>query len=303
MHYSISSSEYPIQYATSGMLVSDGGFLHQNRCLDIYVLILVIEGTLHIHANDEDYDVQPGQFVVLFPGQRHYGTRPSDGSLRYYWMHFSLRDPKARLAEGRPAGGQAQGPAAGAAPGENDEGSVPDCDYCIPTAGQLADHRKAEIMFQSLLDMTICDHYQVSMRSHYLASYLLLEILHASADHPDRQNNDQPGAVTIILEYIHAHYAEPISTASIAEHLDYHPIYMERLFKKAMGTTITRYINETRIEASQNLLLHSALPIDTIAESCGYQDAKYYMRVFRQYVDMTPTQFRQSLLRRHVNTR
>lgn len=283
---SISSAEYPIQYSSCGMLVSDDQFLHMNRCIDTYVLILVIKGTLYITMDNVDYTVCPGQFLVLFPSRRHVGTRPSDGPLAYYWMHYSLVDPGAQVVD---LADQAMLSA--------------DTHYIIPATGVLYDNQKPAIIFQSLLDTARRDHYQVTQRIHYLASYLLLELLHDAAQQRDARNSNLSDGVLVVLDYIHAHYAEPITTQSIADRFGYHPVYLERLFKRELGRTITQYVNETRIEASQNLLVSSILPIESIAASCGFSDAKYYMRVFRRIVNMTPSQYRRSLFRRNMNTR
>lgn len=293
MLYSISSAEYPLIYASSGMLISPDQFLHPNRLLDTYVLILVREGELYITTGDISCTVRPNQFIVLFPGLRHYGTKPSKGRLSYYWMHFSIRDPGARIQEG-------DLPDINTAPTQTGSPFPSDSEqYRIPVFGDLGNDRKPSLIFQGLLDMTKREHYQVSWQCHYLASYLLLEVLHGM----DMQKNSRQvsDAIVMILEYIQAHYAEPISTSDIAARFDYHPVYLERLFKKEMGVSLTHYINQTRIEASKNLLLYSMLPLDSIATSCGFNDVKYYMRVFRQYVGMTPSQYKTNLFQKKVN--
>ena len=53
-----------------------------------YELISVTRGTLHIQSGQRDYALSPGQFVLLFPGECHFGTRASQGELGFYWTHF-----------------------------------------------------------------------------------------------------------------------------------------------------------------------------------------------------------------------
>lgn len=302
MLYSISSAEYPIQYSSCGMLVSKDQFLHMNRLIDTYVLILVVKGTLYITMDNIEYTVGPGQFVVLFPYLRHVGTRPSEGPLRYYWMHFSLADPEAQTCD--VAESAEVGPILQAMPQATDPSAdASDTHYIIPATGELYDNKRPSIMFQSLLDMVRRDHYEITQRTRYLASYLLLEVLHDAAQRRDAESSGLSDATFLVLDYIRTHYAEPITTQAIADAFDYHPVYLERLFKRELGSTITQSINKTRIEASQNLLVSTGLPIDSIATSCGFSDAKYYMRVFRRYTNMTPSQYRRSLFRKNENTR
>lgn len=292
MLYSVSSAKYPLIYASSGMLYNEDHFLHPDRVLDTYVLILVHKGTLFISMNGHEYEVGPNHFVVLFPGMRHCGTKPSSGQLVYYWMHFSIQDPDVSIRE--MSGLQTNG----LRPGNFD---VSDTEYILPACGYLYDDRKSELIFQNLLDMTKRDHYAVTWRCHYLASYLVLEIMHEMQIRQTAQNEHLPEIIVNVLEFIRTHYADDISTGSIAQQFGYHSVYLERLFKKSTGSSLTRYINGVRIEASKNLLLNSIESLESVAASCGFSDVKYYMRVFRQYVGMTPTQYRKNLSQRKIN--
>ena len=48
MLYCTYQARYPVEYLSSGNLVSSDGFLHARRNIDSFVLIIVREGTLHI---------------------------------------------------------------------------------------------------------------------------------------------------------------------------------------------------------------------------------------------------------------
>ena len=97
MLYSVSSANYPIEYASSGMLDSPDQFIHPRRCIDTYVLIIVQTGTLYITMADREFSISSHQFIVLFPNIIHFGTKPSQERLTYYWMHFSIQDPYVQL--------------------------------------------------------------------------------------------------------------------------------------------------------------------------------------------------------------
>ena len=42
----------PLEYSVCGQLISKDGFLHHRRTFEHHVLIFVLEGTLHITANE-----------------------------------------------------------------------------------------------------------------------------------------------------------------------------------------------------------------------------------------------------------
>ena len=97
MLYCTYQARYPVEYLSSGNLVSSDGFLHARRNIDSFVLIIVREGTLHITQNEVPFSVGPNQSILLIPDVTHYGHQPSSGPLSYYWTHFYITDPDWRV--------------------------------------------------------------------------------------------------------------------------------------------------------------------------------------------------------------
>lgn len=283
MRYLISEVNEPLTYASSGMLIHSDQFLHPRRCIDTYVLLLIQQGTLCITMDDQEYEVGPNQFLLLLPGRLHFGTTPSKGMLSYYWMHFSMNRSRTQLC---------------------DSCTLTESQYSLPVFGDLGKDLRASLIFQSLLDMTRRSHYQIDWRCHYLSSYLLLEISHEAAGQCSSSQLQLPEPVIRIHDFIQANYSGPVSSRTIAEHFGYHPVYLERYYRKYTGTSITSSIHEARIEASKNLLLNadSVMSLEEIAAACGFSDVKYYMRIFKRLVGITPTQYKRSLSQRKINT-
>lgn len=310
MLYSVSSSHYSVEYASSGMLDSPDQFMHPRRCIDTYVLIIVQTGTLYITMADREFSVSSHQFIVLFPNIIHFGTKPSQERLTYYWMHFSIQDPYVQLVESNIFQKnhaikhivQNYLKAKNTDFALNDDFSNDNNDfYILPSAGNLHILTKTSLIFQFLLDMTKKDHYQITWRCHYLASYLVLETSYEVTTMREAQNARMNTKVIAMLEYIRTHYPEAISTSAIAQQFDFHPVYAERLFKANTGYSITQYINKVRIETAQNLLLNSIRKVETIASVCGFSDVRYFMHVFKKYVGMTPSQYRKNVSEKKIN--
>ena len=51
------------------------------------------------------------------------------------------------------------------------------------------------------------------------------------------------------------------------------------------------------------MLLKTRESIYAISQSLGFSDDKYFMRLFKQYVNLTPTAFRNAFGRTHLNQR
>ena len=95
-----------------------------------------------------------------------------------------------------------------------------------------------------------------------------------------------------IEQYIHFHYAKHLSLESIAEEFSLSSNYLSRSFKKKTGSGITDYINNVRIQKAKELLENPEIKIFHIAAQVGYSDEKYFSRVFKKTVGMSPLQYR-----------
>ena len=67
-----------------------------------------------------------------------------------------------------------------------------------------------------------------------------------------------------------------------------------RFFKNAVGKTVTKYINEYRVEKSTALLTTTDASIAEIAAEVGFEDPNYFSRVFRSVMGMSPVEYRNS---------
>ena len=68
-----------------------------------------------------------------------------------------------------------------------------------------------------------------------------------------------------------------------------------RTLRRKLGQQNVRFqdlLDEERRRIAEDLLLHSAMPIQQIAEKCGFSDAQNFAQSFRRWQGMSPSQFR-----------
>ena len=94
------------------------------------------------------------------------------------------------------------------------------------------------------------------------------------------------------IDYINEHYTENISAASLSRRFGYDESYFCRKFKKQTGLTVMKYIQILRIEKARRLLAETGLPVQDIAQQCGFSDTAYFTNRFKSICHMTPTQIR-----------
>ncbi len=100
-----------------------------------------------------------------------------------------------------------------------------------------------------------------------------------------------------IINYINTHMAEDLYLDRICEIFSINKSYLCRIFKETTGKTFNTYLTELRINKSKLLLKHENLRINEIAALVGYSNPRYYARTFQKLERMTPSDYRNTILR------
>lgn len=94
------------------------------------------------------------------------------------------------------------------------------------------------------------------------------------------------------MRYVEDNIRNPLSLREVAEHVHLNASYLSVLFKEQTNLTFGEYVTRCRLQRAKSLLLTTTLPIARIAEEVGYQTAKYFIKLFKEYEGTTPHQFR-----------
>ncbi|MET3547490.1 two-component system response regulator YesN [Paenibacillus favisporus] len=98
-----------------------------------------------------------------------------------------------------------------------------------------------------------------------------------------------------IAAYLESHYAEDISLQEMAARFFLSREYISRRFKQEFHVNLSDFLARIRIEKAKLLLHNPQLRISQIAEMVGYQDEKYFSKVFKKQEGRTPNEFRKDL--------
>lgn len=93
--------------------------------------------------------------------------------------------------------------------------------------------------------------------------------------------------------YIADHLTEEIRIPQLAAHTGINKSYLQSLFSKYMGCTITDYINRRRLEQAVFLLTNSSLSVTDIAFQVGYNSRQHFGSTFEKYYKISPRSYRQ----------
>ncbi|CAM3559562.1 response regulator [Marinicrinis lubricantis] len=95
-----------------------------------------------------------------------------------------------------------------------------------------------------------------------------------------------------IAKYVEQHYHEDISLQDMSERFFVSREYISRKFKQQFDINLSEYLGQIRLKNAKKLLLNPHLTIAEIAQMVGYQDEKYFSKVFKKHETITPNQYR-----------
>jgi len=168
-----------------------------------------------------------------------------------------------------------------------DTGPTPAFDHAI----KLMDERGT---LRELFEMTYAEFTANRPYSGELISSYLQAIFLQVRQHFTEPSREASSLVERCLGYIHENYAQEFGIDILAATVSVSPSYLYRLFKKKMRLTPMHYRNVVRIDKAKLLLADRALTVNAVAERVGFDDSKYFARVFKDLTGISPSAYRRA---------
>lgn len=102
----------------------------------------------------------------------------------------------------------------------------------------------------------------------------------------------QSRIVGFVTQYINENYTLDLSLNDLADLANINANYLSTHFKTETGMSVVEYITFTRLEKAKEMLQKTNLKIVDIANLAGYHDVKYFMRIFKNKIGITPNDYR-----------
>ena len=97
------------------------------------------------------------------------------------------------------------------------------------------------------------------------------------------------------VSFIQSNYCNPIKVTDVAEYVCINRSYLYTLFQNSLGMSPQQFLTTFRITKATELLQLTALPIESIALSCGYRDPLVFTKACRQMKKMSPSNYRKEM--------
>lgn len=98
-----------------------------------------------------------------------------------------------------------------------------------------------------------------------------------------------------VQNFIQQNYASSLDATVLARRIGMSNGYFSRCFHDLVGESFSDYCTRIRLTKAKDMLKTTGETIQIIAFSVGYRDEKYFSRIFKKMVGMSPSEFRKEV--------
>jgi len=244
-------------------------------------ILRVLDGTLQMHLDDEEYIMQSGD-ILLMRGETLHGGEPDN--CIYECLVFDLYGLFRKMDMVKPY----------LRPFYQQQ-YLPQC--CFPVTEDCAVHAIIEELMHAFHSASTIDCRELETVACLgrLFAWLLKNGRYLSIPEQEFSGRHRIDQVKSVLEYIETHYNSSISLEDLARIAGMNPKYFCRVFRSLTHHSPMDYVNFYRIEQAAYLLDNSDLTITTVGTECGFWESSYFTKVFKKYKGLTPQQYRRAV--------
>jgi AraC-like DNA-binding protein/ligand-binding sensor protein len=93
--------------------------------------------------------------------------------------------------------------------------------------------------------------------------------------------------------FIWKNYTRKVSLEEIAAASGLSAPYFSTIFREEMGEYLSAHLNRLRVEKACTMLLETSVTLNTISESCGFEDQSWFSKIFKSYTGYSPGKYRE----------
>ncbi|PTX61327.1 two-component system response regulator YesN [Melghirimyces profundicolus] len=94
------------------------------------------------------------------------------------------------------------------------------------------------------------------------------------------------------IVYIHGHYTGELTLQDVANHVHVSKNYFSIFFKKQTGQNFSDYVTQLRVQKAKDLLKDTELKVYEVAAHSGFNDVKYFSKLFKKMTGLSPVDYR-----------
>lgn len=217
-----------------------------------------LTGEATVEWNGRSQAVIPGDLFIIPPGYSFAYRAPQ--AIKYHWLAIDDHWP---MVLGHPM---------------------------IPSLLSLGRDTEVEARFVELREVLILQKAGYPLQAVGLFYELMARI--AQRSHPvHTKESEYPEVVRSAIIYLRENYASPYDAAATARAVAVSESHLRALFERWVGQSPHQFHTHCRIDQARRLLADQNMPVSEVALQVGFTDGRYFSRVFKQFVGVTPSQY------------
>lgn len=237
-------------------------------------LIFVLQGTLNVSVDDEQYLLEKDDFLIVNRNMLHQYQGDNEILICSFYVSNSLLTQLMAQTN-----------------------ITFWCNSTVDKSSAYDDVRKA-------VKEIAKDFFQNNGigKIHLIGQYF--ELLHILTKHflvttkdtnHELDGEDDFGRINYIKDYVATNFRNRISLSELANQLYLSEPYLSKYIKNKFGFNLLEYINRVRLNHAVTDLLYCDLSVTRIALENGFANVGTFNRVFKEYYDMTPMAYRREM--------
>lgn len=147
----------------------------------------------------------------------------------------------------------------------------------------------------------VCETAEVRRKDKALSRYYAAESPEEEPEAAGRNTRSPKEIAKQVEEYISRHLSDSeLQVADIADALFLNKDYLNRVFKKESGMSISQYLIQERMKLAGLLLENPKNDVNRAAERAGYNNYPYFASSFKRYYGCTPSQYRKDHMQEEI---
>lgn len=246
---------------------------HLDRVMSEHDLLYVFSGEQGVAQDDEVFNLQAGDIILLRAGSHHYGTMPCTVNTRTMFIHFNALpgDQGEKFLTGDEIRAYA----------ESDK-------ICLPTVIHCGQNNEATGLINDIIDL-YWSHKPSKKRRLMLLLNLLLDELSSIAMESVNQREEWTVAV---ISLFRKHPERMYSLEEVADVVQMNVRTLSARFKQITGKSVHQYQLNLKLEMAYRDLRSGEHTVKDVAMSYGFCDAYYFSRQFKKKFGISPKQIK-----------
>ncbi len=98
--------------------------------------------------------------------------------------------------------------------------------------------------------------------------------------------------ILLAKEYMQENFWRSLTLEEVSAYVGFNASYFSNLFKRETSMNFLEYLTTLRIDHARERLMKTDDSVNEIAEAVGYSDVKYFSRIFKRSLGLSPNKFR-----------